>query len=321
MSDIEPRIPLALFTYNRPAHTAAVLESLHACKGREQFDFFFFSDAAYRHEDRASVQEVRRLLLEQAPLFNAKIIKQSTNQGLAQSIVSGVSRLCSSYGWVVVLEDDLLVEPQFLQFMAEALVHYKNSPAVMQVAATTLAPPLNPPCDAFLLPVTTTWGWGTWQRAWESFSWVPKGWPQSANDADWLSAFQVGGAMDYVSMLEDRLAGHNDSWGILWWYAVSRAQGKVVYPTRSLVKNIGFDGTGIHCGKGTPYKSQYPSVADDSQWLVGKPNFPNDENVDPDHYQLLQEVFARSAQPVPTWAVRWKNQLFALRRQLRRALA
>ncbi len=46
------------------------------------------------------------------------------------------------------------------------------------------------------------------------------------------------------------MSGRNDSWGILWWYAVSRQKRLVVYPSQSLVWNGGFDGSGIHCGNG-----------------------------------------------------------------------
>jgi hypothetical protein len=176
--------------------------------------------------------------------------------------------------------------------MAEALVHYKDSARVMQVAGTTLAPPVQQGRDAFLLPVTSTWGWGTWQRAWTNFSWVPKGWPQTVAETDWLSAFQLDGAADYVSMLENRLAGRNDSWGILWWYAVSRNRGKVVYPTQSLVRNIGFDGSGVHCGKEAVFDFRKPSSNERSEWPDQFPVFPDDEVVDPAHYQLLKTMLS-----------------------------
>jgi len=58
--------------------------------------------------------------------------------------------------------------------------------------------------------------------------------------------FDLDGAYAYTTMLEDRLAGKNDSWGILWWYRVFRAGGLVLYPRYSLVRNDGFDGSGTH---------------------------------------------------------------------------
>lgn len=244
------KTPLAFFAYNRPEHTVRALDALADCRRQDDFEFYFFSDGARNAEAEAGVAEVRRVLVENAKRFSAQIIERPTNFGLAKSIVDGVSRLCASHGRVVVLEDDLMVAPDFLHYMASALDHYENHHDVMQVGAYTIAPPKGRGVDAFLLPVTTTWGWGTWARAWAKFSWTPEGWPATRNDAAWLSRFEINGAGNYIPMLEAKLAGRNDSWGILWWYAVSRNGGEVVYPQQTLVSNEGFDGSGVHCGAG-----------------------------------------------------------------------
>jgi hypothetical protein len=243
--------PLAFFTYNRPQHTVRALDALTACHRQEDFEFIFFSDGPRNIEAKADVDKVRQILAEYAKRFSAVIVERESNLGLAKSIVDGVGRLCESHGRVVVLEDDLIVAPDFLHYMASALDHYQDHPEVMQVAAYTIAPPEHRDTDAFLLPVTSTWGWGTWARAWKQFSWTPQGWPATRSDAQWLSRFELNGSYSYIRMLEDRLAGRNNSWGILWWYAVSRCGGEVVYPLKTLVSNEGFDGSGVHCRTGT----------------------------------------------------------------------
>lgn len=316
------KIPLALFNYNRPDHTEAALKALLECHGRDRYDFFFFSDAPRRVADVESVHKVRKVLHSYSSLFEATLIEQSTNQGLAQSIVRGVNHLCSKYGWVVVLEDDLLVEPQFLQFMAEALLAFEHSSGIMQIAGMTLAPPPQAASDAFVLPVTSTWGWGTWQRAWKLFSWEPSDWPQSLTDHSWLSVFQVGGSADYLSMLENALAGRIDSWGILWWYAVSRVRGKVIYPTRTLVQNNGFDGTGVHCGDTPIFHLPRPIHAQGPAWLSDGIIFPSDESVVPSHYLALQSLLKGDSESIPPrsrW-MRWKDRLSTLSRRFKRGM-
>jgi hypothetical protein len=290
------KIPVAFFAYNRPTHTARALDALLRCVHRENFEFFFFSDAARDIESGDRVMEVRRVLEIYAGLFSATVIKQPYNLGLAKSIVGGVSSLCESHGRVVVVEDDLLVSPDFLHFMESALDRYQNDIEVMQVGAYTIAPPANLDTDAFLLPVTTTWGWGTWARAWEKFSWTPEGWLDARNDPAWLSLFQIGGAGNYVSMLEDRLAGRNDSWGILWWYAVSRNCGQVVYPKRSLVWNGGFDGSGVHCGTGSALGQESAEVAE--RMLPDVIEFPRELCHRAADFELLGDVL-RSQAGVP----------------------
>jgi hypothetical protein len=315
------KIPLAFFTYNRLNHTKAALSALENCVGQEAFDFYFFSDAPRREADIESVMAVRRLLHSFSRNFQAEIIEQSSNQGLARSIVGGVDQLCASYGWVVVLEDDLIVAPGFLRFMAAALMHYEHEQAVMQVAATTLAPPGNLSRDAFLLPVTSTWGWATWQRSWKSFSWKPQNWPDTIADKDWYTLFNAGSNNIYARMLEDRLNGRNDSWGILWWYAVSRARGKVVYPRKSLVWNAGFDGSGVHCGKEAACNYADPLTIWDETWIDRKPLFPPQNSIRTSDYKLLQAYLAEPRSVQLDLVTRFKLVLSKFWLKIKHALA
>lgn len=242
------KTPVAFFTYNRPEHTQRALEALSKCTDIAECDFFFYSDGPRSDDAIDKVKLTRIVLNEWSGLFRAQIIERASNFGLAKSIVAGVSDLCERYGRVIVIEDDLIVSPDFLAFMTQSLNRYEDEPRVMQVAGYTISPPNDIDDDAFFLPVTSTWGWGTWKRAWQSFAWEPKDLGIAKQDQTWRDLFDLHGAGSFSTMLKDRLAGLNDSWGILWWYAVSRRNGLVLYPSRSLVWNGGFDGTGIHCG-------------------------------------------------------------------------
>lgn len=242
------KIPVALFAYNRPDHTQRALNALNECHRVGECDFHFFSDGPLTKEVQQDVDKTRSVLGEWALKMNASVIERPQNLGLAKSIVIGVSDLVARYGRVIVVEDDLVVAPDFLHYMMEALNHYEEEDRVMQVAAFTISSPGQITADAFLLPVTTTWGWATWKRAWQFFSWRPKDLETAIHDEEWLRIFNLNETCSYTKMLEDRLASRNDSWGILWWYAVSRRRGMVVYPKQSLVWNSGFDGSGVHCG-------------------------------------------------------------------------
>jgi len=59
--------------------------------------------------------------------------------------------------------------------------------------------------------------------------------------------FDQDGSVPYMRMLEDQIGGRNDSWAIRWRASVFLKDLLSVYPGRSLVNNIGFDGSGTHC--------------------------------------------------------------------------
>ena len=104
--------------------------------------------------------------------------------------------------------------------------------------------------DAFFLPFVSSWGWATWDRAWQQFDPRAAGYAQLRNDPGRRRAFDMNGCFDYFSMLEAQLAGKVDSWAIRWNLSVFMNNGMVLYPRNSLVENTGFDGSGIHCRGG-----------------------------------------------------------------------
>lgn len=284
------RTPIAFFAYNRPDHAQRALEALSRCRNLEVCDLYLYSDGPRSDADALDVEATRKILRDWAGAFNARVVERPGNLGLAKSIVTGVSDLCEVYGRVIVVEDDLIVSPDFLHYMIQSLDHYENDAQVMQVGGFTLSPPAGVAYDAFLLPVTTTWGWATWQRAWQYFSWQPSDLDAAKQDKHWRRLFDMNGTCAFSAMLEDRMAGRNDSWGILWWYAVSRQNGLVVYPAKSLVWNGGFDGSGTHCGSGDFLGQGAPSDRL-SVTLRDSLEFPADVRFESGHLFQLEEFF------------------------------
>lgn len=245
------KTPIALFTYNRPTHTDRALNSLSKCDRLNECILYIFCDGIKKPEHKEGVETTRSVVSEWAKKLNANVINRENNLGLAKSIVTGVTDLCKTYRKVIVLEDDLIVSPDFIDYMLQGLEKYQNEANVYQISGY-MFPVDNPDTpDAFFLPLTTTWGWATWERAWKIFDWHPLEYEKLLADKKTKNAFDLDDSYPYSKMLKDRMNGENDSWGILWWFAVFKANGLVLYPKKSLVVNNGFDGTGTHCGNTT----------------------------------------------------------------------
>jgi len=263
------KTPIALFIYNRPAHTRVVLESLSRCRRLDECSLKIYCDGPKRAEDAAAVSAAREVAREWAGRLDAEVVERDSNRGLAQSVVNGVSELCESHGRVIVIEDDFSLSPAFLDYMLSALDAYADAPNVYQICGYMFPIRHAPKPDAFFLPLTTTWGWATWSRAWRICDWQPENAEELLGDPEVRRRFNLNNAYPYAEMLERKLNGENDSWGILFWWAVFRANGLVLHPRKSLVWNGGFDASGTH-GSDQAWTGQ--SVADIArdEW-VGKP--------------------------------------------------
>lgn len=238
--------PIALFTFKRPEHTRRTLESL--AQNAEFFEsaLFVYCDGA-RNEGEAVLVEQTRKLVRDWPHPNKTIVERDRNWGLANSVIEGVTQLCEQFGRVIVVEDDLVVSPIFLNYLNAALVRYADEPKVMQVSGYMFPIEIGGSNEAHLLPITSTWGWATWNRAWKNFGVAESEIAKLFADSNRKHAFDLDGSYPYTRRLNQQLNGKSDSWGIRWYLSVFSADGLVVYPPETLVHNIGHDGSGTHC--------------------------------------------------------------------------
>lgn len=254
--------PIALFVFDRPDHTRRCLEALARNPEFSTSPFFVFSDGPRHRSQEGRVAAVRQLVRNWP--HPAKTLQESpVNRGLAASVIAGVTQLCRQWGQVIVVEDDLLTAPTFLAYMNRALGHYRDDTRVMQISGHMY--PVEPAGshDALFLPLATSWGWATWERAWQHFDPDMTQYDALRRDPQLRHRFDADGAMPYFTYLERQRTGRADSWFIRWYLSLFHCRGLVLYPRRSLVRNLGFDGSGVHCGHGgSPYDPAGPLVAD-----------------------------------------------------------
>lgn len=242
--------PIVLFVYRRPDHTRLVLEALKRNPEAAECELIIYSDGSRGGADTAAVDQVRALCRTTTGFRRTHLVERPRNLGLAESVLAGVTETCLSHGRVIVLEDDLIVSPHFLGYMNEALTRYADDPSVLQVSGHLFPVEWTAPTDAAFLPMSTSWGWATWQRAWSEFNPGEAVWSKVELDPALLHRFDLGGAFPYSRMLEAQARGEVDSWAIRWWFHVCQREGLVLFPARTLVRNLGFDGTGVHCAQG-----------------------------------------------------------------------
>jgi hypothetical protein len=239
--------PIALFVYNRPKHTERTIKFLQQNLLAPDSRLYIFSDGPKTKSDEELVNEVRSFIKTVDGFKSVKIIESKSNKGLANSVIEGVTQLNNNYGQVIVFEDDLVSSPHTLTYFNEALNRYRNEEKVMHIGAYMYHLKDNHLPESFFYRAATSWGWATWQSAWQHFE------PNidkliSQFDRQKINQFSIEGTMNFWKQMQDFKRGKNNSWAIRWYASIFLKGGLTLNPSQSLVNNIGHDGTGVHSG-------------------------------------------------------------------------
>lgn len=278
--------PIVLFAYKRPLHLKSTLEALRKNPLAAQSQLIVFSDGAKNETEVALVAQSREVLRSIEGFSSVTIHEAAQNQGLANSVIKGVSQVLAEYGKAIVLEDDMICTPDFLNFMNDGLEYYQDNFQIFSLSGYSfpLSIPEEYPHQVYALPRASSWGWATWQDRWQLADWEMSDFIVFQKDRQVQQKFNEGGA-DLSPMLFRQQRGKIDSWAIRWIYTHFKHQGLAVYPRESRIQNIGLDGSGTHSPKTARYLSQVNAKAY---------SFVKNPEVHPLILASLQHFFARS---------------------------
>lgn len=239
--------PIIVFAYKRPNELMQTLTSLKANYLSAQSDLYIFVDGPKRPEDKEKVEAVKQIVDKIDGFKNIYRAYSEKNHGLASSVIKGVSEVIEKHGTVIVLEDDLITSPNFLDYMNKCLKEYGENRKVFSITGYSFpfSRPENYNYDAYFFPRTGSWGWATWRDRWEKVDWSVLDYERFIKDPDQRRDFNFGG-IDRVRMLKRQQNGEVDSWAIRFCYSQFKNQALTVHPAISKVQNIGFytnDGT------------------------------------------------------------------------------
>ena len=242
--------PIVLFVYNRPWHTEQTLNALAANRYADESVLYIYADGPKEktnYNENLAINEVRKLIRKKQWCRDVYIIESESNRGLADSIVRGVTQVIKNHGRIIVLEDDVVTSPTFLKYMNDAITIYEKDSNVYQISGFMIPNKRKMRTTGFFR-APASWGWATWARAWHFFSEDSELLFQKISSCD-VNHFNIDATYDYMEQLDKNRRGEIRTWVVKWYASLYLKQGLCLYPHRSLVKNIGFDGSGVHCGK------------------------------------------------------------------------
>jgi hypothetical protein len=241
--------PVCLFTYNRLNHTKETVSALQKNFLAKQTELFIFSDGPKTIDSLEQVNSVRVFLKNISGFRKVTILESKENIGLANSVINGVSKIINEYERVIVLEDDIVTLPNFLDFMNHSLDSFENKgfysvngfcPRIISSIKT----------DYLIHERSYPWGWGTWKDKWNKVNFNKVYIKDSIiSNQIVLKQFSDKFGKDISKMLLDSIDGKNDSWYVRWLFNNFNLNYLSIFPNSSLVKNIGFNNPdSTHCG-------------------------------------------------------------------------
>jgi hypothetical protein len=242
---------VVIFCYNRPKHTEKMLEALAQNSNSKKISLYIFCDGPKPNEDRDTIKnilEVRKIVSQISWCQQLKIVERPNNLGLGNSIRSGLNQVFSTYDAVIVLEDDLIPQEGFLNYMNFNLMHFRDNDEVYHIAGFQRDSYLNFFIDEiYYTHFMNCSGWGTWKDRWEKCNWNFSYWSAA------LENYQFKNRVDYDGYLRiseqiNLNASDFKTWAIFWYLTILENNGLCVNPKRSYISNIGDDGSGTNMG-------------------------------------------------------------------------
>ncbi|WP_400262061.1 glycosyltransferase [Sphingobacterium sp. SG20118] len=294
--------PIILFVYNRPDHTLQTLQALEKNALAASSELFIYSDAPKNQQSKVAVEQVREVIKSDWKFKKVHLILRDTNCGLAANVIDGVSAIVKKYGRIIVLEDDLTTSPFALTYFNDALERYQHEDRVMQISGYGY--PLK---DLALLPetfffrVANSWGWATWDRAWNHFNADINSLTDDFT-TEQIHQFSIEGKENFWKQVQEFKSGKINSWAIRWYASVFKNNGLVLYPRNSLTQNIGNDGSGTH----TAAESTYQVVLATEKIT----QFPADIREHAQAYEAIKYFYAHRKGSLLNRAIRFAKKKF-----------
>ena len=246
--------PIVLFVYNRLDHTKQTIEALQKNELAEESELFIYSDAAKNEDAMKQVNEVREYIKSIDGFKTVIVIEREKNWGLANSIIDGVTNIINQYGKIIVLEDDLITSPHFLEFMNDTLRFYKTEKGVFAISGySNISIPPEYKHNMYFAHISTSWGWATWSDRWKSIDWDNKCYLKLLENRKLLKEIEKKVGNSRIKMLQIQMKGKIDSWAVRRLFSQLIQNKMTLFPSKTLVQNIGHDGSGIHCGNNSDF--------------------------------------------------------------------
>ena len=237
-------IGIVVLAYNRPSHLQRLLISLEKSKITK---ITLYLDRPIDKTSLINQKEIIRMINAAKFWLKCKIKKQEKHLGVSKSVKAAIDNEVRKYDKIIFLEDDCIPFKFFFQFMVNCLNKFEKNKKITSICGYQL-PFLNKRrkiVKNIFIKRFIPWGWATWKDRWVNYN-------ESLLDIkNKLNNFnkKIYLPIEMKKYLKNKRLLNNsaDLWSINWAFLHYFTDTYCVYPNVSLIRNIGFDGSGVHC--------------------------------------------------------------------------
>lgn len=277
--------PIVVFAFVRKDTLKQVIERLRVNYLAKDSLLYIYIDGPRDEKDVPLIKDVTDYCNEIKGFKSVYIQKSHTNIGLDTSVIKGVTEVLEKHGKAIVVEDDVITAPNFLDYMNFCLDKFEDDHRIMSISGwgIDLNIPADYKYDAYLFGRSTSWGWATWIDRWVTIDWEIKDWEQFRKNRKDKKSFKAVGGNDTYGMLKKCMNGGN-MWDIRFCYNMFRKKMYSVIPVVSKCDNIGFNEHAIHC---KPVKFKRYSISLDNGEKI---SFNIPRHIEPDMRIIRQRL-------------------------------
>ena len=239
---MDRKLIIGVFCYSRASKLKLCITALLKNPDCKDLDIIFFSDGFKGENDRQGVIETRDYINSITGFKSVIKHFRDTNLSTGPNFKEGLTYLSNNYDEFIIVEDDLIVSPNYLKFLKDALVFYRNKQSVFCITAYVYPIKVNNySYDTIVYKRFCSYGWAGWADRFKNIIWDHKELQNMMdNSAGFKSRLNAEG-YDLVRMLKKQISGKISTWDVQLQVHVAENRLKVIYPVLSKVNNIGFD--------------------------------------------------------------------------------
>ena len=236
-------IGVVVLAYNRPSHLKRVLISLQRSNIHK---INLYLDKPTDQLSNVNQKEILRQI-KAAVWLKCNVIKLKKHLGVSKSVKFALDNEFRIYDKIIFLEDDCVPFKLFFEYTLKCLMKFQNNNRIMSICGYQLPffKRKGRIVTNFFFKRFMPWGWATWKDRWEKYN-------ESLMDIKktiYKSKKKIYLPKEINNYLKNKrlLNNSEDIWSINWTCLHYLTNSLCVYPNVSLIRNIGFDGSGIHC--------------------------------------------------------------------------